>query len=376
MMIISNTRDRSTGTASVAWNLKTQFERLGAVCDLVFAETILAAVRGVFTQFIFAFALPFKRGLRAYDVLDINPGDGLFVALWFQSVRPSQRPLLVARSHGLEHVVHQANLAEARAGKLRLSWKYPIYHGGYRLWQVKKYLQMADLLLFLNAHDKAFAIAQFGVDATRAKVVPNGLPDAFIGLQRSVSLGDSVKIAVIGSFLPRKGIEYAVPALDRLLIRNAKLQVGFFGTGTTRPHITERFSETVRTRLFVNERYRHEELPCYISGYNVLLFASLAEGFGLAPLEAMACGLSPVVTDIPGIAQLLEHGVNALVIPPRDTDGIETALQILIDHPDMLFRLRGRAYEFAQTFSWARIAADTIALYESAIARKANDARS
>jgi glycosyltransferase involved in cell wall biosynthesis len=376
MMIISNTQDRATGTASVAWNLKTQFERLGCVCDLIFSETILAAVKGVIKQFIFAFALPLRRGLRTYDVLDVNPGDGLFVGLWFRYVRPLRRPLLVARSHGLEHVVHFANLAEARAGKLHLSWKYPIYHGGYRLWQVKKYLQIADLLLFLNEYDKAYAIAHFGVDASRAKVVQNGLPDAFIGLRRKFFLGDSVRIAIVGAFLPRKGIEYAVPALDRLLTRNAKLEVGFFGTGLPCGAIAKRFSNAAQERLFVNERYEQEDLPGYISGYNVLLFASLAEGFPLAPLEAMACGLAPVVTNIPGIAERLTHGANALVIPPRDQASIETTVQLLIDDPDLLLRLRSRAYEFAQTFSWSGVAAETIALYESAIARKTEEMRS
>ena len=51
---------------------------------------------------------------------------------------------------GLEHTVDKWQRDEAAAGKMNLSWKYPLYHGGFRLWEVRKSLQQSDHNLLLN----------------------------------------------------------------------------------------------------------------------------------------------------------------------------------------------------------------------------------
>lgn len=361
--------DRSTGVGGVCHYLSEAFNANGHVCGVVSNETLVGRLRGVTRQFIFALALVLYRQAHDRDVLDIGAGDGLFMALYQKLFRPRSRPLLVARSHGLEHILDESIRSEAKRGNLKLSWKYPLYHGGYRLWQVKQYLKRADLALFLNEHDRQYAIENLGVRPEAAEIVNNGIPEVFLGQAVSFEPPADIRIALVGSFLQRKGIEYSVPALNGLLRRHARLSVTFLGTGVPVHDVLSRFDRAVTERVHVMPRYAHEQLPILLKGFHIILFPSLTEGFGLAVVEGMACGLAAVVSRIPGIADRLQDGGNAIIIPPKDPAAIESAVQRLIQDPALLTKLRKSGYEFAQGYSWRNVAESTMRLYEKSIER-------
>jgi glycosyltransferase involved in cell wall biosynthesis len=353
----------------VCWNLKREFDLAGHSTTTVFTEDILPSKSGVAKQLLFSVFLPFMHSVIDYDIFDVSPGDGIFV-WFFRHMAMRGTPLLVARSHGLEHVMHESYLAEAKAGRLKLSWKYPIYHGGLRLWQVKQFLKRADMALFLNAYDRDYAIEKLGVRPEAAEIVDNGIPDVFLGQVVSFEPPADIKIALVGSFLQRKGIDYSVPALNNLLAKHDRLLVTFFGTGVPVDVVLSRFDPAVAERVHVMPRYEHEDLRHLLRGFHILLFPSLTEGFGLAAVEGMACGLAAVVSRIPGIAHRLEDGVNAIIIPPKDQVAIESAIQRLIEDPTLLIKLRKAGYDFAQGYSWRRVAESNLRLYEKAIERK------
>jgi glycosyltransferase involved in cell wall biosynthesis len=84
----------------------------------------------------------------------------------------------------------------------------------------------------------------------------------------------------------------------------------------------------------------------------------------------MACGLAPITTATPGPMRIVRDGHDAIIIPPRNSQAIEQALERLInDRPD-LDRLRCNAYATAQNYSWTRIARETLTFYEEALFEK------
>jgi glycosyltransferase involved in cell wall biosynthesis len=82
----------------------------------------------------------------------------------------------------------------------------------------------------------------------------------------------------------------------------------------------------------------------------------------LALPEAMACGLAPVTTATPGAMEIVRDGHDAIMIPPRDSQAIEQALERLISDRPYLERLRRNAYATAQRYSWTRIARENSCL--------------
>lgn len=303
---------------------------------------------------------------QSIDLIDASTGDAW---VWAKLHRDRQdRPLLVTRSHGLEHVMHEEILAQARHENLRLSWKYPLYHGGLRLWEVAQSLKAGDLALLLNQADAEYAIHQLGVDPDRVEIVANGIPAEFLDLPLAPTPdpeGD-IHIAQVGSYIDRKGIRYGVPAIDRLLQQHPQVMMSFLGTGCSEERVLADFEPSVRDRVKVTPHYDHELLPSLLQGHQIKLLPSLSEGFSLALPEAMACGLVPVTTATPGAMEVVRDGHNGILVPPRDTQAIIQALERLINDRAYLEKLRRQAYETAQNYSWSNIAATTLALYEEA----------
>jgi glycosyltransferase involved in cell wall biosynthesis len=304
-----------------------------------------------------------------FDVIDASTGDAW---IWGAYSRRRDRPLLVTRSHGLEHTDHLRYLEEARQGKLHLSRKYFIYRGGFHLWEVAMSLRCADLAFLLNQQDRQYAIDQLDVQPDCAFVIPNGIPDYFLNLAfEPLSEQDStIGIAQIGTYIPRKGVQYSVPALNQILSRHSQVKVSFLGTGCPEDQVYADFDARVRDRVKVIPRFQHDQLPTLVKGHYIQVFPSISEGFGKALIEGMACGLAPITTATPGPLEIVRDGQDAIVVPIRDSQAIEQTLEKLLANRSYLEQLRQNAYQTAQHYSWMRCAQKRLGLYETGLGRK------
>jgi glycosyltransferase involved in cell wall biosynthesis len=158
------------------------------------------------------------------------------------------------------------------------------------------------------------------------------------------------------------------------LQRYPRVEVSLIGT-ELRGYGTEEivyadFEPSVRHRVKVIPFFQHETLPSLLRGHHIKLFPTLAEGFGKALVEAMACGLAAITTPTPGPSDIVTDGHDALVIPIRNTQAIESALERLIVDRTLLNQLRTNAYATAQRYSWRTIAQARLGIYEKALAAK------
>ena len=308
-----------------------------------------------------------SRHAAEFDIFDISTGDAW---VWARRGRPGAKRshALITRSHGLEHTVDANVRQEAKAGLEKLSWKYPLYHGGYRLWEVAESIRQADMALMLNQHDADIAVRQLGAAPERVHLIDNGIPDEFLGLPLPQDGNrQGVKIAQVGSYIGRKGIVYTSQALNDLLAQHKRMSITFLGTGCPAAQVYADYDPVVHEQVSVIPHYKRSDLPGLLQGHQVFLFPSLSEGFSLALPEAMACGLAPVATAIPGNTEIAVQDKNALLIPPRDSKAIKETLESLLFDPILLTRLQQSAYKTAQSYSWTRIAGDTLKLYEEAL---------
>lgn len=108
--------------------------------------------------------------------------------------------------------------------------------------------------------------------------------------------------------------------------------------------------------------------PLLYSAATAFAFPSRYEGFGLGPLEAMACGTPAVVADASSLPEVV--GDAALRVPPDDVAGWTTALWRLLADKRLRDDLRRRGMERARQFSYARVARETLAVYEQVSLRR------
>jgi glycosyltransferase involved in cell wall biosynthesis len=308
---------------------------------------------------------------QGIDVIDASSGD---LWLWASLRRRNRaRPLLVTRSHGLEHTAHEQLLEDARRGTVELSWKYPIYYGGFRLWEVARSLRLSDLDLFLNRADLEYAVIKLGIPREKARLTVNGVGEDFQNLPFTPiaeGVSEPIKIAQIGSYIPRKGVGYGAAALNRVLRRHSSITVSMLGTQAPAEAILADFDPEVRQQVVVLPTFKRDRLPSLLSDHHIKLLPTTFEGFSVSLIEAMACGLAPVTTATPGPMEIVRDGVNGVLVPPRNSEAIVQALERLLGDTQLLDRLRRSAYATAQGYAWDRIGRETLALYREALARK------
>jgi glycosyltransferase involved in cell wall biosynthesis len=110
------------------------------------------------------------------------------------------------------------------------------------------------------------------------------------------------------------------------------------------------------------------DLPALYSAATVFVYPSLYEGFGLPPLEAMACGTPVISTRAASLPEVV--GDAAVLIDPTDTAALAQALHEVLSQPALQTDLRGRGIQRAAQFSWERCAAETLAVYAAVLARR------
>ena len=108
-----------------------------------------------------------------------------------------------------------------------------------------------------------------------------------------------------------------------------------------------------------------EALPALYSGARVFVYPSLYEGFGLPPLEAMACGAPVIVSNRSSLPEVV--GDAGLQVDALDVDGLAEAMNRLIGDDVLRASLRQRGMERAKGFSWRRCAEETLAVYRRVV---------
>lgn len=105
-----------------------------------------------------------------------------------------------------------------------------------------------------------------------------------------------------------------------------------------------------------------EDLPLWYAAASVFVFPSIYEGFGMPPLEAMACGTPVVTSNSSSLPEVV--GEAGVMVSPHDAEGFAKAIMRLLDDADLAADLRERGIAQAQRFTWKQAAERTLAVYK------------
>jgi glycosyltransferase involved in cell wall biosynthesis len=104
-----------------------------------------------------------------------------------------------------------------------------------------------------------------------------------------------------------------------------------------------------------------EDKPALYSGARALVFPSLYEGFGLPPLEALACGTPVIASNRGSLPEIVGDG--GLLLEPDHVEGLAAAMQKLLNDDTLREDLRRKGLTHAARFSWEKTARETLAVY-------------
>ncbi|MDW8035216.1 MAG: glycosyltransferase [Candidatus Korarchaeum sp.] len=225
----------------------------------------------------------------------------------------------------------------------------------------------ADALIRVNRSDSSL-LREFN---SSVFYIPNGFSSRRIRAidkrEARVRLGitlDSKVIFSLGALIPRKGFQYLIQAMPRVLkeYSNATCFIGGIGPyGKVLKKMVRRMGLEDKVKLlgFIPE----DELSLWMSSCDVFALPSLSESFGVVQIEAMACGKLVVATRNGGSEEVVVSEDHGLLCEPGDPDDLSEKLISALSKewdPDAI-------KSYALSFSWENVASRVIDVYKGVI---------
>lgn len=252
-----------------------------------------------------------------------------------------------------------------------LPWERPEWFGRAIVLQhrtsLRAAVRRAARVLVPSEHTKERVRSVLGIASDRVDVAPLGLGDQFTpdGTARSAN---RPYILTVGTLQPRKNLELAVAAFERLPSSLDHRLVVVGARGWRERDLLRRVeSSPAAGRIELTGWVEEHELVELYRGAECLVLPSRAEGFGFPVLEAMACG-TPVMCARAGALPETAGGA-ALLFDPDNVGKLADELGELLCDSRLRDELRRRGLERARDFSWDRCAELTVAAYRAALDR-------
>lgn len=216
-----------------------------------------------------------------------------------------------------------------------------------------------DLGRFYHLEQRRVHVVPVGYDVRRFH--PEVNPEPF---RQRHGLGSY--ILYVGNLFPHKNLSRLLAAFarlapaipHRLVIAGRKDPRYYPGLSAE----AERLGLGHRVRFF--DYVDSENLPALYAGADVFVYPSLYEGFGLPPLEAMACGTPVVTSNTSALPEVV--GEAALVVDPLDPGALASAIAEILANPVRRERLRALGFQRVSQFTWERSARRVLEVMASA----------
>jgi len=210
--------------------------------------------------------------------------------------------------------------------------------------------------------DKVFAIPE----AARSSFRPLDVNEA-VAIRRRLGVRENFVLAV-GTIEPRKNLLLLIDAFERVTRAQADKELQLVIAGgygwLSGPLSGALKKSTVRDRILLTDYLHDDDLRGLYSSCRVFVYPSIYEGFGLPPLEAMACGAPVIVSRIPTLTETLAEAAH--FFDPLISEQLADSIMQVTTDPGLRQRLINAGARQAEKFSWERTAQATLQVYEVA----------
>ena len=233
---------------------------------------------------------------------------------------------------GSSHILDQKAVLDEESEK----WSLP--GPSFDNWLIDRELQdyeSADRII-VPSTASAQSFFRRGFDSHRVRVVPFGA-DLQLFAPTSHRPSHNMEIVCVGHIGLRKGQQYLIGAYRRVRRRGTSLRL----VGVVDRRLLQRL-RVVEDDIRVVGPVPRSDVPREMRRASIFALASVEEGLALVIPQAMSCGLPIIATEATGASDIVDHGVEGLVVPTGDEDALAEALERLLDNPDEALEM-GRA---------------------------------
>ena len=241
-----------------------------------------------------------------------------------------------------------------------------------------KYNKDIDEIIAVSQDIKRVLVSG-GINSRKVTVIPDGIdflpfeeavPSDFLRKELAFSPDDYL-VGIVAHLADHKGHKYLIRASKILREKAPGIKVIIVGEGPMRLEL-DRLAKEIKVEDMVFFLGFREDVPRILASLDLFVLSSYLEGLGSSILDAMACRLPVVATQVGGIPEVVIPGETGLLVPPRNSKALANAIIKIYENKEMALSLGKKGYELVhKKFSAEGMAAKIILEYEH-LARKKN----
>jgi glycosyltransferase involved in cell wall biosynthesis len=217
----------------------------------------------------------------------------------------------------------------------------------YYLWFLRFAARRAKAIITFSEFSKNQILDWCKIDPKKVIVVNCGVSDKFTPNGNTINVGFQYFL-YIGNQKPHKNVTRLIKAFSQAKMPQ---EIKIILSGEPTVSLSELIiALNVQDRVVFAGLISEEDLPSYYRGAISLIFPSLYEGFGLPPLEAMACGTPVITSNVTSLPEVV--GEAAISVDPYSVEAICEAMEVMVNDFDVRERLRSLGLNRAKMFSW------------------------
>ena len=245
----------------------------------------------------------------------------------------------------------------------------------YLNWTMPLYCRRANHIIAVSEATRRDLLATYHLPPEKVSVIHEAASPRFrpqpesaqVRVRKMYGLPEEY-LLYVGTIEPRKNLERLLEAWTPLRRSGECPPLVIVGK---RGWLSDSFyaaleASPVHEDIILTGYVQDADLPVIYGAATAFVWPSLYEGFGLPPLEAMACGTPVVCANASSMPEVV--GDAALLFDPQDSDALKATMRQIVADADLRVELRERGLVRSSKFSWSRAAAETLAVYTQLLA--------
>ncbi len=236
-----------------------------------------------------------------------------------------------------------------------------------------KIFERSDLIITVSNYSKEDIANNFSVNRNKIHVTYLSHSKIYKPINKDICKNFLKKhykinfeyILFVGNFSPRKNILGLIRSFSKICNENKKINLIIIGVKgqSYETYLNECIKLKIKNRVIFTGFVETSHLPYFYNNALCFIYPSIYEGFGLPPLEAMACKTPVITSNITSMPEILKD--SALYINPYDFDDIYLKLNMVLEDKNLKNTLIEKGFEHSKNFSWEKTSLNTLKIIEN-----------
>ena len=215
------------------------------------------------------------------------------------------------------------------------------------------------------------------INQNKLEIIPFGVDTSYFKPLEIDKDERIFQILSVGYLIERKGFMYLISSINEVLKKYENVKLKIIGSGPQEQQIKNHITElNLDKYVEIIGNISDDELLRLYNSSDLFVLPSIidsqgnTEGLGVVLIEAMACGLPVIGSNIGGIPDIIHEGETGLLFTQKNISELSKSIIKIIENPDLRERIANKGYQMVKSnFSWEKIAKEYIHCYNVAKSR-------